>query len=130
MAKKAVKTPRRVPVTPKTASLQFHYIKGPNYREIVTHGAIGSVTPQKIVCMSLYSERGPIPRTVTFDVPVAKGSKTLIFDESSAQPTHIEARQGVIRHIETTTYMDVEVAERLHKWLGDRIAEIRKRPKK
>lgn len=32
---------------------------------------------------------------------------------------------GIIRHVEFTAYLDLEVAERLQKWLGDKIAQIR-----
>jgi hypothetical protein len=86
--------------------LQFHYIKGPNYHEVPCHGAIGGVTPQGKIWMSLYSERTPLPRVVEFEVPAPSPNNTFVkFQEGSASPISIEARQGVIRHVESTVYL-------------------------
>ena len=108
----------------ETAKLQFHYIKGPEYREIPCHGAIGGIAPQKKIFMSLFTERGAIPRMVEYDLERQEGSKVVEFNEGTATPSHIDTRRGLIRHIEVTTYMDLDVAKRLHDWLGKRIAEL------
>lgn len=113
---------RRV-VKTESAKLQFHYIKGPIYREITCHGAIGGVTSQRLITMSVYAERNPIPRLVEYEVRKPVGSNQVTFSEAQATPGHVETRHGVIRHIETTLYMDIEVAKRIHKWLGERIDE-------
>jgi hypothetical protein len=49
---------------PKPAKIQFHYIKGPDYREAACHGVIGGPTPAGKVWLAFFSERGPIPRVV------------------------------------------------------------------
>ena len=108
--------------------LQFHYIKGPEYREMACHGAIGGPTPQGKIWMALFSERTPIPRMVEYELRnVPEGATTLQFNEQTAGPPNlIDSRQGVIRHVEFTTYLDVEIAERTHKWLGDQLDQIKK----
>ena len=109
----------------QTVKLQFHYIKSPDYREIACHGAIGGVTPQNKIWMALFSERVPIPRVVEFDVPASEGAETIKFNEATAVASHTEGRSGVIRHVEFSSYLDLDVAIRLHTWLGERIAEMR-----
>lgn len=113
----------------RTSKLQFHYIKGPAYRETACHGAIGGVTPQNEIWMALYSERWPIPRVVEFEVPTAEGAATIEFNEAQAVPSHTEGRSGIIRHVEVGAYLDLEVATRLHDWLGKRITEVKAKDK-
>jgi hypothetical protein len=115
--------------TPDT--LQFHYIKSPNYREIACHGVIGNPNPSGKIWVAFYAERSPIPRVVEYSMPsVTEGQTTVQFNEVTAgAPISIESRRGVIRHVEFTAYLDLEVAERLQKWLGDRIAQIRETQK-
>jgi hypothetical protein len=120
----------------RTRKLQFHYIKGPDYREIACHGAIGGVTSQNKIWMALFSERGPIPRVVEFEVSAPEGVDAFEFNEAQAVPSHTEGRSGIIRHVEFNTYLDLDVATRLRDWLDQRIAEMegkgkpRKAPKK
>lgn len=106
-----------------TSRLAFHYIKSPSYREIACHGALGGPTPQKLIWMSLFSERLPIPRVVEFDVSGEVGAEVM-FDESTAKPAYVESRTGVIRHVEVSAYLDIDAAKRLHKWLSDQISQI------
>ena len=108
----------------KTAKLQFHYIKGSGYREVACHGALGAVTAQKKIWMALFSERGPIPRVVEFEIAAPEGAEAVEFNETASTPTHVEGRQGIVRHVEFSAYMDLDVATRLHTWLGQRLAEL------
>jgi hypothetical protein len=105
------------------AKLQFHYLKSPDYREVTCHGIVGGITPNgKQVCLSVFSERAPIPRMVQYDVEPLDGK--VQFDEATAQPTLTEARQGVIRHVEYTMYFDLDMARNFRKWLDDRIKTL------
>jgi hypothetical protein len=110
--------------TPDT--LQFHYIKSPDYREIACHGAIGSSTPNGKIWLAFYAERTPIPRVVEYSIPSVTEGQTVQFNEATAgRPVSVESRVGIVRHVEFTAYLDLEAAERLQKWLGDNIAQIR-----
>ena len=108
------------PKTEPEGRLAFHYIKAPEYREISVNGAIGGPTPHGDISMSLFGERYPIPRIVEYAVP-GKPGEQITFDEGAAQPVNVETRQGVIRHIEVTAYMGLDMAKRLHGWLGKQI---------
>jgi hypothetical protein len=112
--------------TPRTeiAKLQFHYIKGPNYRELFCDGAIGGVTPSgRHICISFFAERAPIPRVVEFEVSAVGMGQPVQLDEASTPPSRIESREGIVRHIESSVYVDVDVAKRLVEWLNARISE-------
>jgi hypothetical protein len=107
-------------------TLQFHYIKGPDYRETACHGAFGGLTPQRKLWMAFYAERYPLPRLVEYKVPSPPpGSNTVDFNEATAVPDSIESRQGCIRHVEFGTYMDIEIAERVRDWLTKQIDQAK-----
>jgi hypothetical protein len=107
---------------PPTAKLQFNYIKGPDYREVACHGVLGGTTPQGKLWMTIFSERPPIPRIVEYDLPAPPSpNEPVLFEEQKATPGFIESRQGIIRHVECTAYMDLETAKRVHEWLGRNI---------
>ena len=110
----------------ETVNLQFHYIKGPEYREAACHGAIGGRTPQGKIWMGFFSERMPIPRIVQYEIPAPpKDAATFDFRENGETPSYVETRQGVIRHVDYGIYLDVDVAERLRDWLNRQIEQLR-----
>lgn len=109
-----------------TETLQFHYIKSPDYREVACHGVIGNPTPNGKIWAAFYAERTPIPRVVGYPIASVPDGQPTPFNEATAgPPVSIESRRGIVRHVEFTAYLDLDVAERLQKWLGDRIAQIR-----
>src|SRR5947207_682753 len=94
--------------------LQLHYIKGPNYREVPCHGAIGGVTAQGKLWIALYAERYPLPRVVEYEVPAPPpGSIFVGLNERESKPTYVDSRQGIIRHVEFSAYLDIEAAQRI-----------------
>jgi hypothetical protein len=105
--------------------VQIHYIKTDGYREIPCHGVIGGPTPQGQLWLSLYSERPPIPRSVSLQgsrVPEHPGAVTV--DEKTAVPVAVDARKGLVRTIEVTTYLDLDGAKRLLDWLQGQIQQL------
>ena len=108
------------------AKLQFHYLKSPDYREVTCHGVIGGVTPNgKQIFASIFSERGPIPRMVQYELtPTNEGQ--VQFDEAKDKPTSTDTRTGVIRHVEYTMYFDLNMAKNLRAWLDERIKTLEK----
>lgn len=103
--------------------LQFHYIKVPDYREIACHGVLGGPTPHGQLCMSLFSERAPIPRVVEYDLYGEPGQE-VSFTEAERSPTRIETRSGVIRNVHFSAYLTIETARQLHAWLGAQLNSI------
>jgi hypothetical protein len=76
--------------------------------------------------MAFYSERYPLPRIVEYHVqPPPSGSNTVEFNEATAKPDSIDMRQGCIRHVEFSTYMDIETAERIRDWLTKQIDQLK-----
>jgi hypothetical protein len=110
--------------TSGVAKLQFNYIKSPDYREVLCNGVFGGVAPnQKQISMSIFAERAPIPRTITYDIPTTADG-VIRFDERTSQPSHMDSRNGIVRHVECTVYLDLDTAKNLRAWLDDRIATM------
>ncbi len=106
------------------SKLQFHYIKGAEYRETPCHGVVGSVIPnQRSIFVALFSERGPIPRMVEYDIQGGIG-ETIKFDEGAAKPSLVDTRKGIVRQIQFGTYLDLEIAKRVRDWLSKQIEQI------
>lgn len=130
-SKRVEKPSKRVekPSKRTTATVQFHYIKGPNYHEVMCDGAIGGLTPQGLLWLGLYAERGPLPRVVEYEVEAEEGATSVELNETATKPTRVETRHGIVRHVEVSAYLNMDAAVRLHKWLGKRIAEHKKKTK-
>ena len=120
------------PAAAEPFKIQFHYIKGPTYRETACHGVIGGPTPQGKVWMALFSERGPLPRMIEYHVtsPPPDAAEISFNEREAGPPNFVESRQGVIRNVEFSAYLDVETAERLAKWLSEQVALLKQEQKK
>lgn len=105
--------------------LQFHYIKSNDYREVACHGVLGGVSPNGSIWFCMWNERGAIPRTVEFDVQATAEGRIQDFDEHTFKPAFVDSRPGIVRSVEVGAYLDVSAAERLHAWLGARIADAK-----
>jgi hypothetical protein len=74
--------------------------------------------------MGFYTERFPIPQVVAFvPTPVEGEEKTFKLDEASP-PAFIQQREGLVRSVEICSYLDLDAAVRVHKWLGERIQQL------
>lgn len=96
-------------------TVTFHMHKGQYYRVIYMSGAIGGLTPELNVQMTIYNERLPLPRVVVNQV---KEDGTLGDEISELR----EGKKGVVREMEGTLVMSLETATRVHAWLGKQIA--------
>ena len=101
--------------------LTFHYQKSNHYRVIHADGAWGGLTPKLGVFLSFFSERPPIPQTITHAV---ESGRTL-----GPEVSH-ETKEGLIREVEVGIIMDEQTAAALIAWLQqslDNIREIREK---
>jgi hypothetical protein len=57
----------------------------------------------------------------------APGSDTVQLDERNTKPDRIEGREGIIRHVEFSTFMDLETAQRVRDWLTKNIEQLTER---
>lgn len=102
---------------PKT--IRFHYIKSPLARDLHVNGMFGGINPASgDVHMSVFSERPPIPQAITFELS----------DEGmlGAEVGEREGRDGMVRIVQDTLYMDLATAMALHGWLGEHLGNFMK----
>jgi hypothetical protein len=97
------------------STLSFHHIKSNYFRVIHADGVWGGVTPHLDIQMAFFSERTPIPQLVKHSVgPDGLG------EELKSERV---AREGIVREIEASIVVDVEVAKVLRAWLDDKIKQ-------
>jgi hypothetical protein len=105
--------------TSDKGSIPFHYIKSNFFRVVRADGAFGGITPQAAIHVSLFSERRPIPQVVYYEITREGGLGGEITERR-------EAREGMVREVEVDAVMEEGVAVAIHKWLGEKIEELRK----
>jgi len=99
--------------------VRFHFIKSNFYRVIHVDGAYGGLTPRGGIFFALYSERVPIPQITVHKIT----NDTTLGEEIQEER---QAKDGIVREVETGIAMDLAAAEGFHKWLGERISELRR----
>jgi hypothetical protein len=100
------------------ARVSFDFIKSPFFRAVRADGAIGGVTPNGQIHIAFYSERHPIPRRVTHAVDSAG---------KLGEEVGRESREAIVREMDFDLFLTPSVAKSVHKWLGDRLAELEAR---
>lgn len=99
--------------------LRFHYIKSSAYRVVHADGVIGGPTPNGHLHASFFSERLPIPTVIDQAVRDAGGGRGVLGEE-----TFREGKNGVVREVEVGVAMTLDMAKRLHGWLGRHIEQL------
>lgn len=95
----------------------FNYVKSPQYRSLYVDGAWGGVTPRGSLAITFYSERFPLPQSITF----------ALGEDGLGEELSRVSRQDVVREVEATAFMDLQAAISLHRWLAEKIPALRKR---
>lgn len=85
----------------------FHFEKSPQHRVVHVDGAFGGPTPQGLFHLALYSERNPIPQSVT---------QELTKDGALGQETDRRQRDGVFREIEVSAIMTFQTLKSINEW--------------
>jgi hypothetical protein len=96
-------------------TVQFHYIKGKDFRVVAADGAMGSLTPQGRIMVTVYNERAAIPRIVIQEIS-PEGDLGDILEA--------DGRAGFVREMEVAILMDRDGAENLRDWLTDKLNEL------
>ncbi|MGD1094924.1 MAG: hypothetical protein ABSB35_23390 [Bryobacteraceae bacterium] len=99
----------------KTAQNQvkFDFIKSSYFRSIHADGVWGGVNGHLDIAMAFFSERPAIPQQIT--VPIEDGKLGNELENKRV------GRDAVIRDVEISVTMNVEVARAFHQWLDERI---------
>ena len=88
-------------------TLEFHYIKSNSFKVVHCDGVWGGATPRGLISISFFSERNPIPKTVSHARP------------EQGQPLGEEisrkAKGGIIREVDVAVIMDLQMAKSLNE---------------
>jgi len=89
--------------------ITFHYKVSPNYALYKISGAHGGIGAQGDIIANFYSERHPIPKSVTHEL---KENGTL-----GEPPIDIEKKEGVIRDVLFGFSLSAQNARSIGEWL-------------
>lgn len=104
----------------KVDRVTFIYERGPLYRTVFAEGAFGGPSPGGLIEMNFYTVHRPLPDKAVHEVDVEAGVVgSEIRDERIV-------RAGIVREVEVAVLLTPATAKSVHKWLGERIAEIEK----
>jgi len=96
----------------QTDTVKFDYIKSNQFRVIHVDGTHGGVTPKGTgIQIAFFSERAPIP----------KREEHTIHNGKVGERVAVTLRDAIVREVEVEALMDLAVARRIHKWLGEKI---------
>lgn len=96
--------------------IRFDFLKSNYFRTIHADGIWGGVNGHLDIAMAFYSERPAIPQQIT--VPIDNGK---MGNEIEAKRV---GRDAVIRDVEISVTMNVEVARHFRQWLDENIKAI------
>lgn len=96
--------------------LNFHYIKSNAYRLVAIDGAYGGITPKGKIFAAVYTERVPIPQTVSYEV-IGDNLGEEIVEERTG-------KRGLVREVEIGMMLDLPTAQAFHVWLGEKIESL------
>ena len=115
---KPKKVPNKEKFPDKPDKIRFDYLKSNQHREIFFEGIHGGMTPKGRIQMSLFCERQPIPRQIVHKFDGLKLGPEILSERLS--------RDVIIRSVDVTLIMDIETAEIMYDWLGQKIKEAKK----
>ena len=104
----------------KPIDIEFHYIKGPDFRIIHVDGAIGGLTTSGFLHIAFYCERAPIPTKITQKVNP---------DGTLGDVVEKVGKQGVVRQMENDIIVNEDTAKRIKVWLDGKLEEFESRRK-
>lgn len=91
--------------------ITFHYKISPNYAMYKVSGTYGGIGAQGDIVANFYSERHPIPKTVTHELNKDGSLKH--------PPSGMEKKDGVIRDVLFGLSLTMPDARAVAKWLND-----------
>jgi hypothetical protein len=103
-----------------TVKITAHYDTSKNQDHPV-QGVFGGVAPQGQIAASLYTERWVLPKKSEVEISVEEGTNKV----TSSAETPIETKEGVMRTVVGTYYMDANTAEAIGNWLLQKAADAR-----
>jgi len=106
---------------PESSSAQetiaFYYLKTPDYRIVHVDGAIGGVTPQGNIQVSVYAEHAAIPQKAVFHVTEDGALGDEIVDQRVA-------RDGLIREMSVSLVMTETATREFIEFLNRKLEDL------
>jgi len=98
------------------SSVKFHYIKGHLFRIIHVDGAIGGITPQRQIFVSLFSERAALPTLIEYDL----SPEGVLGPEKRR-----EGKEGLVREMDVGVVLSIEGAQQLAEFLQKQLLVLK-----
>lgn len=109
-------------VSPNVGDIvKFHYIKGNFYRAIHVDGAYGGLTPRGTIALSCFNERRPLPVQTGNKLVHGRDENLTLGPETDDA---LISKDGIIREIDATLYVTVEVARDIAYWLLNQVSQF------
>ena len=102
---------------PATDEVAFDYLKASDFRVVWADGIVGSLTPNGHVHFALYAERPALPRRQVFKIEPQTGALGAEVAEKQI------SRGSVVREMSCDVFMTPQLAEKVAKWLLERVAD-------
>ena len=100
-----------------TELVEFHFQKSNFFRVIKIHGAWGGISPRSEIQMNVFSERIPLPDSLSQEVSDAGLGKVV---------KHTGTTTGIVREVEAAITMTPDVARSLGQRLLTKVTEFEK----
>ena len=98
-------------------TVEFHYIKGPDFKSVHIDGAIGGLTPRGLAHIAFFSERAAIPKKTVSEL-LPSGA---VGEEITSQR---EGKDGIVRQMEVDVFLTEPAVLDLRNWLNVRLEEF------
>lgn len=104
------------------SQVEFFYKFADSYSPIYANGVIGGVGTQGEIVLNFYVERHALPLVERHAITANGGLGAMI----GREPAIEGGKVPVVRCVNNGTIISLDVAKRIHKFLGDRILELEK----
>jgi len=98
-----------MPDKAKKKKLAFKYVYPDNLRDLYVNGAWGGITGRKEVHIHFYSERPPIPKSVSHELNA---------DSTLGKQIKEETGGDIVRLVQASIIMDFNTAVSIRNWLN------------
>lgn len=95
--------------------IKQHFLKNKDFKTVKSDGVFGGVTPFGDINMVIFTDRLPIPDSITIEVDDKTGKITEIARES---------KQGIVKEVQFGIKFDLQVAKQTVDWLQDKINQL------
>lgn len=107
---------------PKEGRVEIHHIKSNGFRVIYVDGGVGGIGPRGLCQLSIYSERGVIPRVSVREVLDGDELSPETIDDALIS----EPNSGFVREVEACLLLTPQAAVEIRDWLSRRIKEYKR----